>query len=55
MFIIMTVLPIILSQTVHQLSGIIDVTLFNNVMGAIGKTDKEVKHFREYTAQSTDF
>ncbi len=41
--IIMTVLPIILSQTVYQLSGIIDVTLFNNVMGAIGKTDKEVK------------
>ena len=40
--IIMTVLPIILSQTVYQ-SGIIDVTLFNNVMGAIGKTDKEVK------------
>ena len=36
--IIMTVLPIILSQTVYQLSGIIDVTLFNNVMGAIGKT-----------------
>ena len=30
--ILATVIPIILSQTVYQLSGIIDVTLFNNVM-----------------------
>ncbi len=32
--ILATVIPIILSQTVYQLSGIIDVTLFNNVMKA---------------------
>jgi len=35
--------PIILSQTVYQLSGIIDVTIFNNVMGTLGYSDKVVK------------
>lgn len=34
--ILITVIPIILSQTVYQLSGIVDVTLFNTVMGAKG-------------------
>ena len=41
--IIVTVVPIILSQTVYQLSGIIDVTIFNNVMGTLGYSDKVVK------------
>lgn len=34
--ILLTVIPIILSQTVYQLSGIIDVTLMNEVMSAKG-------------------
>ncbi|MFG6395087.1 MAG: polysaccharide biosynthesis protein [Lachnospiraceae bacterium] len=37
-----TVIPIILSQTVYQLSGIVDVTLFNGVMGMKGISDKAV-------------
>ncbi len=37
-----TVIPIILSQTVYQLSGIVDVTLFNGVMGMKGVSDKVV-------------
>ena len=41
--IFVTVVPIILSQTVYQLSGIIDVTIFNNVMGTLGYSDKVVK------------
>lgn len=40
--ILWTVIPIILSQTVYQLSGIVDVTIFNNVMGSRGFTDKVV-------------
>ena len=40
--IFVTVVPIILSQTVYQLSGIIDVTIFNNVMGTLGYSDKVV-------------
>lgn len=41
--IMITLVPIILSQTVYQLSGIIDVTIFNNVMGKLGYSDKIVK------------
>ena len=37
-----TVIPIILSQTVYQLSGIVDVTLFNNIMGLQGFSDKYI-------------
>lgn len=37
-----TVIPIILSQTVYQLSGIIDITIFNNAMGARGFSGSEV-------------
>ena len=37
-----TVIPIILSQTVYQLSGIVDVTLFNVVMGGKNFADKTV-------------
>ncbi len=37
-----TVIPIILSQTVYQLSGIVDVTVFNNMMDAKGISAKEV-------------
>lgn len=37
-----TVIPIILSQTVYQLSGIVDVTLFNAVMGGKNFADKTV-------------
>lgn len=37
-----TVIPIILSQTVYQLSGIIDVTLFNAVMGSKGHSGTTV-------------
>jgi len=37
-----TVIPIILSQTVYQLSGIVDVTLFNNIMEFKGVPDKTV-------------
>lgn len=37
-----TVIPIILSQTVYQLSGIIDVTIFNFTMGIRGVEDKVV-------------
>lgn len=37
-----TVLPIILSQTVYQLSGIVDVTLFNAGMGSKGYSDTAV-------------
>lgn len=37
-----TVIPIILSQTVYQLSGIIDVTLFNAVMDSKGHSGKSV-------------
>lgn len=40
--ILWTVIPIILSQTVYQLSGIVDVTVFNNVMGSRGFSDKVV-------------
>lgn len=40
--ILLTVIPIILSQTVYQLSGIIDVTLFNWVMGVKGFSNKTV-------------
>ena len=31
--IIMTIIPIILSQTIYQISGVIDITLFNNILG----------------------
>ena len=37
-----TVVPIILSQTVYQLSGIVDVTIFNAVMGSKGYADSVV-------------
>ncbi|MDD7403387.1 MAG: polysaccharide biosynthesis protein [Butyribacter sp.] len=37
-----TVVPIILSQTVYQLSGIVDVTLFNMAMGKKGFSDTAV-------------
>lgn len=37
-----TVIPIILSQTVYQLSGIVDVTLFNSIMDLKGVSDKLV-------------
>lgn len=37
-----TVVPIILSQTVYQLSGIVDVTLFNAVMEGKNYSGKEV-------------
>ena len=37
-----TVIPIILSQTVYQLSGIVDVTLFNAVMDSKGQSGREV-------------
>lgn len=37
-----TVVPIILSQTVYQLSGIVDVTIFNAAMGAKGYSDSTV-------------
>lgn len=37
-----TVTPIILSQTVYQLSGIIDVTIFNYAMGQRGFADQAV-------------
>lgn len=37
-----TVIPIILSQTVYQLSGIVDVTLFNKLMDLKGVSDKLV-------------
>lgn len=37
-----TVIPIILSQTVYQLSGIVDITLFNSIMDAKGISDKIV-------------
>lgn len=40
--IICTVIPIILSQTVYQLSGIVDVTLFNAVMAGKGYSGTEV-------------
>lgn len=39
--ILCTVIPIILSQTVYQLSGIIDVTLFNMAMEGKGVSDKQ--------------
>lgn len=39
--ILCTVIPIILSQTVYQLSGIIDVTLFNMAMESKGVSDKQ--------------
>lgn len=37
-----TVIPIILSQTVYQLSGIVDVTLFNSIMDSKDVSDKIV-------------
>lgn len=37
-----TVIPIILSQTVYQLSGIVDVTIFNYAMGMRGVKDTVV-------------
>lgn len=37
-----TVIPIVLSQMVYQLSGIVDVTLFNMMMGSKGYSDTEV-------------
>ncbi len=40
--IVLTVIPIVLSQTVYQLSGIVDVTLFNSVMGQKGTAAREV-------------
>ena len=40
--ILWTVVPIILSQTVYQLSGIIDVTLFNMAMESKGMAAREV-------------
>lgn len=40
--ILYTVIPIILSQTVYQLSGIVDVTLFNAVMDSKGQSGKLV-------------
>ena len=40
--ILCTVIPIILSQTVYQLSGIVDVTLFNAVMDSKGQSGREV-------------
>lgn len=40
--IFMTVIPIILSQTVYQLSGILDVTIYNFAMGAQKYSDKMV-------------
>jgi len=40
--ILCTVIPIILSQTVYQLSGIVDVTLFNAVMDSKGASEKSV-------------
>lgn len=40
--IIITVIPIILSQTVYQLSGIVDITLFNKIMDLKGVSDKVV-------------
>ena len=40
--ILWTVVPIILSQTVYQLSGIIDVTLFNLAMDSRGMAAREV-------------
>lgn len=40
--ILWTVVPIILSQTVYQLSGIIDVTLFNMAMESRGMAAREV-------------
>lgn len=40
--ILCTVVPIILSQTVYQLSGLVDVTLFNAVMDSKGQSGKVV-------------
>lgn len=37
-----TVIPIVLSQTVYQLSGIVDISLFSNLMGSRGFTDKHI-------------
>ena len=37
-----TVIPIVLSQTVYQLSGIVDITLFSNVMGSRDYTDTHI-------------
>ena len=37
-----TAVPIILSQTVYQLSGIVDVTVFNNVMGELGVSPQAI-------------
>lgn len=38
----LTILPIILSQTVYQISGLIDYYLFSDVMGAKGVGDKVI-------------
>lgn len=40
--ILLTVIPIILSQTVYQLSGIIDVSLINAVLGAKGFRGEQI-------------
>lgn len=38
----LTILPVILSQTVYQLSSVIDLGLFNNIMGAKGVSEVTV-------------
>ncbi|MEE3393122.1 MAG: polysaccharide biosynthesis protein [Lachnospiraceae bacterium] len=40
--ILWTVIPIVLSQTVYNISGIIDITIFNNVLGSKGLSAKTI-------------
>lgn len=38
----MTIIPIILSQTVYQINGVIDIYLFNNILGNKGIVDSTI-------------
>ncbi|MDF2888689.1 MAG: hypothetical protein K0R23_3074 [Lacrimispora sp.] len=40
--IFITVIPIILSQTVYQINGVIDISLFNNILGRKGLSESEI-------------
>ncbi|MTK06947.1 MAG: oligosaccharide flippase family protein [Hungatella sp.] len=40
--IFITVIPIILSQTVYQVNGVIDISLFNNIMGRKGFSETDI-------------
>ncbi len=40
--IFITVIPIILSQTVYQVNGVIDISLFNNILGRKGFSESDI-------------